>query len=101
MSPYSGLGCKGQERIFDGARAMKPWKTSSATYERRSKCRSSLLSFAACQTTDHWFLDRSTVGLIRCINVTLEHRGNVSLSHRLGSAAFGDERQYRGVNDHV
>jgi len=31
----SGLGCKGPERIFDGAGALKPWKASSATNETR------------------------------------------------------------------
>ncbi len=36
MPPHSGLGCKGQERIFNGATAMKPWKTSSATNETPS-----------------------------------------------------------------
>ncbi len=35
MPPHSGLGCKGPERIFDGATAMKPWKRSSATNETR------------------------------------------------------------------
>ena len=33
MPPHSDLGCRGPERIFDGATAMKPWKTSPATYE--------------------------------------------------------------------
>ncbi len=33
MPPYSGLGCKGPERIFNGAAAMKRWKRSSATNE--------------------------------------------------------------------
>jgi hypothetical protein len=32
----SGLGCKGPERIFDGAGALKPWKASSATNEPRN-----------------------------------------------------------------
>ena len=58
---------------------MKPWKTSSTRNEPRNKCRSSLLSSAACQTTDHWFLNRCAVGLIRCINAMLEHRGYVSI----------------------
>ncbi len=38
MPPHSGLGCKGPERILNGAAAMKPWKTSSATNETRSAC---------------------------------------------------------------
>ena len=40
MPPHSGLGCKGPERILNGAAAMKPWKTSSATNETRSACSS-------------------------------------------------------------
>jgi hypothetical protein len=46
--------------------------------ERRNKCQSSRLSFAEGQTTEHWFSNRGAVGLIRCINATLEHRGYVS-----------------------
>ena len=33
---HSGLSCKGPERIFNGAAAMKRWKTSSAMYEPRN-----------------------------------------------------------------
>ena len=73
-----GLGCKAPERIFNGAAAMKPWKTSFATNERRNKSGSTQLSFTACQTTEHWFSNRCAVGLIRCINARLKRRGHVS-----------------------
>ncbi len=36
MPPHSGLVCKGPERIFTGAAAMKPWETSCATNEPRN-----------------------------------------------------------------
>src|SRR5208337_4799299 len=38
MPPHSGLRRKGLERIFNGAAAMKPWKTYSVTNETRSAC---------------------------------------------------------------
>jgi hypothetical protein len=36
MPAHPGLGCKGPEGIFNGAAAMKPWKTSSAIHEPRN-----------------------------------------------------------------
>ena len=36
MPPHPGFGCKDPERILEGARAIKPWKTSSAANETRS-----------------------------------------------------------------
>ena len=46
---------------------------------------------AACQTTDHWFLNQGAVGLTRCIKAMLEHRGYVWPGAIVQEyAAFGD-----------